>query len=263
MLMSLTRRLHPAGRRLLMSAPEQPVMRKTFAALVVDEPGVLSRISGSFSSRGFNIDSLVVVRARGGARAGAALTGGAGNTRALRPAAQRPPRDPPLSAPAPVLCPLLCQGTTNLPGMSRMTIQSSGTLKKLDQLRRQMEAMVQVREVVELSSESSVLVDLALIKVDTSGKEGSRSEVVELANLFRGAVVDVSATQLLIKLADHPAKVDAFIALMEKFEIVEMGRTGVVAVSNCGAPGTISKPAVLPTQHATGAKMSDADLPPS
>lgn len=144
-----------------------------------------------------------------------------------------------------------------------MTIQSSGTFNKLDQLRRQMEAMVQVREVVELSSESSALIDLALIKVNTSQKEGSRSEVVELANLFRGSVVDVSATQLLIKLADHPAKVDAFIALMDKFEIVEMGRTGVVAVSNCGAPGTISKPAVLPTQHGNSSRMSDADLPPS
>ncbi|KAG8464381.1 hypothetical protein KFE25_003444 [Diacronema lutheri] len=189
-------------------------MRKTFAALVVNEPGVLSRISGFFSSRGFNIDSLVV-------------------------------------------------GTTNLPGMSRMTIQSSGTLGKLDQLRRQMEAMVQVREVVELSSETSALIDLALIKVNTTGREGTRSEVVELANLFRGSVVDVSATQLLIKLADHPAKVDSFIALMDKFEIVEMGRTGVVAVSNCGAPGTILKPAVLPTQHGNSSRMSDADLPPS
>ncbi|KAJ1636612.1 small subunit of acetolactate synthase-domain-containing protein [Pavlovales sp. CCMP2436] len=146
--------------------------------------------------------------------------------------------------------------------MSRMTIQSSGTQGKLDQLRRQMEAMVQVREVVELASETSALIDLALIKVSTK-HSWVRSEVVELANLFRAAVVDVSAEELLIKLADHPSKVDSFISLMDKFEIVEMGRTGVVAVSNCGAAGTISKPKVLPTQHSSNSKMSEADLPPS
>jgi acetolactate synthase-1/3 small subunit len=144
-----------------------------------------------------------------------------------------------------------------------MTIQSSGTSNKLDQLRRQMEAMVQVREVVELDSEHSALTDLALVKVSTRKRAGARSEVVELANLFRAAVVDVSADELLIKLADHPSKVDSFIALMDKFEIVEMGRTGVVAVANCGTAGTISKPAVLPTQHGNASKMNEADLPPS
>ena len=63
------RALAPAGRRWIGSAPAQPTMRKTFAALVVNEPGVLSRISGFFSSRGFNIDSLVVVRAAAAPRA--------------------------------------------------------------------------------------------------------------------------------------------------------------------------------------------------
>jgi len=205
--------LSAALRRSIASQAGKEELKKTFAALVVNEPGVLSRISGFFSSRGFNIDSLVV-------------------------------------------------GTTHLPGLSRMTIVSSGTRGKLDQLRRQMEAMVQVREVVELGADHAAITDLALVKVSTK-TPGSRSAVVEIANLFRAEVLDVSNDELLIKIAEHPNKIDSFVGLMDKYGVTEMGRTGVVALANCGAPGKISPPAKLPTQITGTSTINEADLPPS
>lgn len=143
-----------------------------------------------------------------------------------------------------------------------MTIVSSGTAQKLDQLQRQMEAMVQVVEVAELTSDKATITDLALMKVSTKAA-GSRSAVVEIANLFRADVLDVSADELLIKLADHPGKIEKLIKLMERYGISELARTGVVALANCGAPGQISAPDVLPTVHGSGSTMSEADLPPS
>lgn len=76
----------------------------------------------------------------------------------------------------------------------------------------------QVREVVELTPDKSALTDLLLVKLATK-VVGTRARIVELSNLFRAEVLDVSADELLIKVADSPTKVDSFLKLMDKFEI--------------------------------------------
>jgi acetolactate synthase-1/3 small subunit len=196
--------------------------RHVITATVINEPGVLSLVSGLFSARGFNIDSLVV-------------------------------------------------GRTEDPKISRMTVVVDADDNTLEQVRKQLAKLVPVVKVRDFAGAAYVERDLALITV-TVGPE-KRAEVVELVNLFRGKVVDVSRHSVTIELAGPEAKIEAFVELLQPYGIKEMARTGVIAMSRGmqirqdeaderrAAAGGAAPGASKRTRSLSGA--SGAALPPS
>jgi acetolactate synthase-1/3 small subunit len=135
----------------------------------------------------------------------------------------------------------LVVGRTENPELSRMTIVVSGDDALLEQVRKQLQKLVPVVKTVDYQSVRYVERDLMLLSVSTAGEQGSgshkRGEIIELANLFRAKVVDVSPDQLMIELAGTEEKIEAFIELMKPFGIVELARTGVIAMPR----GTVSE----------------------
>jgi acetolactate synthase-1/3 small subunit len=136
----------------------------------------------------------------------------------------------------------LAVGETEDTRYSRMTFVITGDDKVLDQVRKQLEKIVTVVTVQDYSDQEFVERDLMLIKVSTP--PGRRSEVVELTNIFRGRIVDVSAEQLMIEISGQERKIEAFIEAMRPFGILELVRTGRIAlmrnacVTAEAAPGT-------------------------
>ena len=202
-------------------------MRHLIAALVTNEPGVLAQVAGMFAARGFNIDSLVV-------------------------------------------------GRTENPNLSRMTIAVNGDDAVLEQVRKQLQKLVPVVKVVDYKDVAFVERDLMLVQVSTAldldqtnnesnsqEQNRRRSELIEIANLFRAKVVDVSPNQLMIELAGTEEKIDAFIQMIQPFGIVELARTGVIAMSrglNSGRPKLARATGQAP--EASGPGIDVSDLPP-
>jgi acetolactate synthase I/III small subunit len=166
------------------------VSTHTISVLVEDKPGVLARISGLFSRRGFNIDSLAV-------------------------------------------------GPTEEPGRSRMTIVVDCAEHSLEQVTKQLNKLVHVLKIVELETARAVERELVLVKVRT--EPAARYQVMELAELFRAKVVDVSPESLTIEATGSPDKVTAMLELLEPHGIRELARTGRVALAR-GAKGISDKP---------------------
>lgn len=130
----------------------------------------------------------------------------------------------------------LVVGRTENPELSRMTIVVNGDDQMLDQVRKQLQRLVPVVKVVDYVDVGFVERDLLLVQVSTSTDSGKhkeaarRSEVIELANLFRARIVDVSRDCLMIELAGTEDKIEAFVAMVEPYGIVELARTGVIAM---------------------------------
>jgi acetolactate synthase-1/3 small subunit len=154
-------------------------MKHIISVIVENKFGVLARVSGLFSSRGYNIDSLTV-------------------------------------------------GETNDPSISRMTIVVRGDDSILDQVMKQLDKLVDVIEVTDLPRENSVRRELCLIKVNCDNR--TRTEILEIVNVFRAKTIDVGHKSLMIQITGTEGKINAFIRLMEPFQILEMARTGVVAM---------------------------------
>ncbi|MBN1293826.1 MAG: acetolactate synthase small subunit [Candidatus Latescibacteria bacterium] len=154
-------------------------MRHIISVIVENKFGVLARVSGLFSSRGYNIDSLTV-------------------------------------------------GETNDPEVSRMTIVVKGDDSILDQVMKQLNKLVDVIEVVDLPREQSVRRELCLIKVNCNS--GTRTEILEIANVFRAKTIHIGHTSLIIQITGTEEKINGFINLMEPFKILEVARTGVAAM---------------------------------
>lgn len=205
------------------AAEEIPaVHRHVIAALVTNEPGVLAQVAGMFAARGFNIDSLVV-------------------------------------------------GRTENPELSRMTIVVNGTDATLEQVRKQLQKLVPVVKVVDYQGAAFVERDLMLVQVSTRGEGTSggasggdarpadkREEIITLANLFRAKVVDVSADRLMIELAGAEEKLEAFVSLVEGYGIVELARTGVIAMPR-GQSTPLRKRA---EEGGAGPQIDASELPP-
>lgn len=154
----------------------------TISVIVDNEAGVLARVIGLFSGRGYNIESLTVSSV---------------DKRHLR---------------------------------SRITVVTSGTLMVIEQIKAQLDRLVPVHTVRDMTTEGPhVARDLALVKV--SGKGEKRVEAMRLADVFRARVVDSTQTSFVFELTGSAEKIDAFIALMKSLGLVEVARTGVVAVS--------------------------------
>lgn len=149
------------------------------SCLVENHPGVLARISGMFSSRGYNIESLAV-------------------------------------------------GTTHDPTVSRITIACPGDDRIIEQILKQLEKIIDVIRVEDLSQRSHVERELMLIKVACN--ERTRSEVMQICDIFRARIVDVGHACLVIEVSGAPVKNDALLELFEPFGIMEMMRTGRIAM---------------------------------
>jgi acetolactate synthase-1/3 small subunit len=155
------------------------VHRKVIQLLVDNTSGVLSRISGLFSRRGYNIESITA-------------------------------------------------GVTADPRFTRITIVTSGDDEILDQIEKQVEKLVDVRDIKELKSESSVYRELALIKV-RCGRE-QRQGIISISDIFRANIIDVSPEGLIVELTGDQDKIDAFISLLDGYEILELARTGIAGL---------------------------------
>jgi acetolactate synthase-1/3 small subunit len=156
--------------------------KRTFAVLVDNEPGVLARVVGLFSARGYNIESLTVAET-----------------------------DPAAHA-------------------SRITIVTSGTPLILEQIRAQLERMVSIREVHDVSSDPlGIERELALLKVQASGEK--RDKALRLAESFRARVIDDTSPIVIFELTDGSSKIDELIAQMGPLGLVEVSRTGVLSIT--------------------------------
>jgi len=162
----------------------------------------------------------------------------------------------------------LVVGRTENPELSRMTIVTSGDALVLEQVRKQLQKLVAVVKVVDYKDVAFVERDLVLVQVHTGeGSASRRSELIELANLFRAKVVDVSTDKLMVELAGTEEKLEAFIDLIRPFGLVELARTGLIAMPR--GSETPMKPVLRPQQVAKsgpqgggGQTVDPSDLPP-
>ena len=145
----------------------------------------------------------------------------------------------------------LAVGETEDPQFSRMTFVLRGDDRVLDQVRRQLEKIVTVVRVDDISSRNYVERDLMLIKVAvTAGTR--RTEVKELAEIFRGRIVDVAADSVIVELSGTEKKLEGFIEVMRPHGIIELARTGRIALVR-GSPPTRET-----TEAADGARPADS-----
>lgn len=127
----------------------------------------------------------------------------------------------------------LAVGETENPKLSRMTFVVVGTDSVLEQVRKQLEKIVTVVKVVDISSQVFVERDLMLIKV-AAPPGGKRSEVKEMTEIFRGRIVDVGPDEVMIEISGQERKIMSFIELMRPYGIVELVRTGRIAMVRSG-----------------------------
>jgi acetolactate synthase-1/3 small subunit len=125
----------------------------------------------------------------------------------------------------------LAVGHSETPNISRMTIVVNGDNRIVEQVVKQLAKLINVTEVVDVSEKPTVIRELALVKVAAGA--GARSEIIELANVFRGRVVDVGATSMTVEITGPEDRVNSLIRLLEPYGIEELARTGrVVMVRN-------------------------------
>ena len=129
----------------------------------------------------------------------------------------------------------LAVGETENPHLSRMTFVVVGDDSVLQQVRKQLEKIVTVVRVDDVSSEDHVERDLMLLKV--SAAAGRRGEIAELTGIFRGRIVDVAPEMVMIEISGQEQKIEAFIELMRPFGIIELVRSGRIAMAR-GGKGT-------------------------
>jgi acetolactate synthase-1/3 small subunit len=129
----------------------------------------------------------------------------------------------------------LAVGETEDPHLSRMTFVVMGDDRVLEQVRKQLEKIVTVVRVIDISREDYVERDLMLIKIDAPPSR--RSEIVDLTEIFRGRIVDVGPDQLMIEISGQERKIEAFIEVLRPYGIRELARTGRIALVRSGSGG--------------------------
>lgn len=154
-------------------------MKHTLAVLVENTPGVLARVAGLFSRRGFNIDSLAV-------------------------------------------------GRTENPAVSRMTIVVEGDDHVLEQVTKQLHKLIDVIKINDITKDAYVDRELVMIKV--YAEASTRSEIMQLVDIFRARIVDVGHKTLTIEVTGNEGKIDAFENCLRPFGIKELVRTGKIAM---------------------------------
>ena len=160
----------------------------------------------------------------------------------------------------------LVVGRTENSELSRMTIVVNGDNAVLEQVRKQLQKLIPVVKVVDYLDAPFVERDLMLAQVSTvvnsDRPDGTkRSELIELSNLFRAKVVDVSPDRLMIELSGTEDKIEAFIDMIEPYGIVELARTGVIAMPR-GCPTTSTAASASHRSDQDQAPQPPKDLPP-
>ena len=174
-------------------------MKHTIGVLVENQSGVLARVSGLFSARGFNIDSLAV-------------------------------------------------GETEDEQISRMTIVAHGDDRVVDQIMKQLNKLIEVIKVVDLTKGEMIDRELVLVKV--LAPASTRSEVMQIVNTFRAKIVDVNAKTLAIEVTGGESKIDAMLELLRPYGILEVARTGLIAMARKSELTASAKNPVLPASPA-------------
>jgi acetolactate synthase-1/3 small subunit len=119
-------------------------------------------------------------------------------------------------------------GRTELPNLSRMTIVVDGTTTSVEQVRKQLEKVVDVVRVSDISGDSTITRELALIKVKATSS--SRSEIIEIVDIFRASIVDVAPDSVTIEVTGDDEKISSLFSLLRGFGIKEVARTGRIAM---------------------------------
>jgi acetolactate synthase-1/3 small subunit len=160
----------------------QGIETRTLSVIVDNEPGVLARVIGLFSGRGYNIDSLTVSE------------------------------------------------TEHQKHLSRITIVTRGTPMVIEQIKNQLDRLVPIHRVVDMTQAGpSIQRELAMVKVAGTGEP--RVEALRLADAFRARVIDAGTTSFIFEITGASEKIEQFIALMLPLGLVEVSRTGVVAIA--------------------------------
>ncbi|QKP78835.1 acetolactate synthase small subunit [Methyloligella sp. GL2] len=177
---------HPGSVYSLQTTEQQPETH-TMSVLVDNEPGVLARVIGLFSGRGYNIESLTVSE------------------------------------------------TEHEAHLSRITIVTTGTPMVIEQIKSQLERLVPVHTVIDLTVQGNAVErELALVKV--AGKGEKRVEALRLADAFRAKTVDTSLDHFVFEITGKQSKIEQFVALMQPLGMVEVARTGLAAISRGDKP---------------------------
>ena len=154
-------------------------MQRVFSILVDNNPGLLSRVAGLFSRRGYNVDSITA-------------------------------------------------GVTEDPNITRITIVASGDELILSQIEKQVSKLEDVREIKVLKSGESVIRELIMVKVRVDAAH--RGEIISIADVFRAKIVDVEKESLVVELTGSQSKLEAFLNLLDGYEILELARTGIIGL---------------------------------
>ena len=154
--------------------------RQVYSLLVDNNPGVLSRIAGLFSRRGYSIDSITA-------------------------------------------------GMTADSRFTRITVVSSGDELILSQIEKQVRKLEDVREIKLLKDDEAVYRELIMVKVRADAKQ--RPEVLSIADIYRAKIVDVEPESMMIELTGDQSKLEAFLNLLDGYEILELARTGITGLS--------------------------------
>ena len=155
-------------------------MRHTLSALVENKFGVLARVAGMFSGRGYNIDSLNVA-------------------------------------------------PTNDPSLSRITTIVRGDDETVDQITKQLRKLVNVVDVIDYTAGQAVERELILVKVKADGQ--TRTEILQICDIFRAKIINVAMDNVIIEITGDCSKTTAFLELLAKFGIIDLARTGKLALS--------------------------------
>jgi acetolactate synthase-1/3 small subunit len=154
--------------------------KHVLSLLVENKPGVLARIAGLFSRRGFNIDTLTV-------------------------------------------------GPTDDPDISRITLTLDGAVHPIDQVTKQLHKLVNVIKIRDMEPEQTISREMALFRVQAAVE--SRADIMQFAEIFRAKIVDVSRRTLTIEVTGSNEKIDAFERMIRPHGLIEMARTGEVAIA--------------------------------
>ena len=127
-------------------------------------------------------------------------------------------------------------GRSELPHLSRMTIVISGSTAMVEQLRKQLDKIINVVKVFDITEEDTVARELALIKVGATSS--TRSEIIQIVDIFRANIVDVAADSVTVEVTGDEEKIDSLCNLLRGFGIKEMTRTGRIAMTR-GSPGRL------------------------
>ena len=124
-------------------------------------------------------------------------------------------------------------GNSELPHLSRMTIVVDGATTTVEQVRKQLDKIVDVIRVSDISAESTVARELALIKVKATSS--TRSQIIEIVDIFRASIIDVASDSVIIEVTGDEEKIDSLLSLLRGFGIKEIARTGRIAMTRRSA----------------------------